>query len=244
MIEAVGDPDRPVPADLLIRFSRCIGPTVIETLLDSAPRLIDEASEAAVLDCLVAVAEDDPRHLARYVAGAYGDAGRMMIRALTAIGRPQCGPVLGRLLRCGDTDIRTQAVLALDVIDHPRKQQWLASVLDDPAIAVRMSAYDALAGLPGGHGRQPLLRATEADDLAHRPGPEIEALFGALARVGDADVVEALESRLRSQTGFFERALSKLTDKNSNALELAMVRCLETMAIPEATEALSRLVTR
>ncbi|MFT7623274.1 MAG: serine/threonine protein kinase [Myxococcota bacterium] len=244
LVDRIGADVNTVDPDLFVGYARCMGPAIVGPLVDCCPGIIDKKTEETVARCLVRLGMSDPRVLGRFADGAYGEVGHLLVSVLMRIGKPECGPILSRVLRTGDAEVRRQAIYAMDVIDHPRKATWLASRLEDPAMAVRMAVYDVLAGLPKAAGARPLTAMIGVSDLAQRPVAELEALFGALARCGDADTVVAIERLLGSGSSRLRRAVGKLTrDANWDPMDFAMLQCLELMDEPAATAAINRLVS-
>jgi HEAT repeat protein/ATP/ADP translocase len=123
---------------------------------------------------------------------------RRVLAAISALGAPEAGGTIRRALRSGDTDVRAQAIEALDVLGDPRLGRELARLVErDPG---RPDADDALQTLrtdpdPWIRGlalrtigeRDPMIAASSAERAAQDPDPIVDSLLARFAAPrGDA----------------------------------------------------------
>lgn len=130
-------------------------------------------------------------------------------RALVAFG-PAAAPILSRLARHDDEDIRFYAALVAAEIESDALARDLGELALDPSGAVRQTATAALRSMPP--SRSEPARAALRDALVR--GHRAARATRALARLRDAAAVPLLVARLasaRAEASDLERALTAIT---------------------------------
>jgi len=217
------------PEEAAAHWLACLGDPDWRVRKVATQQLAARASEAAVLDALVAALADGEN------PGRRNSAAEALVRA-----GARAVPQLVAALDSRDPDLRKLAVDALARLDDARSAAPLAARLRDPDANVRAAAAEALGSVGGGgavaalfeaaarEAEDPLvrlaaLRALDAQEAVAR-APELAsalahpllrpAALGLLARSDDAlsrkQLIEALSDRSRSAREAAMRALLAL----------------------------------
>jgi len=224
------DEASPEELNAFVHLALALGEPGIPLALAALRAVKNGRARAAASAALAMLCAADPAVLAPGLEDRRPGFVRAIVTILGHIGGPNVTGLCALAARHPDVDVVREVASILPALPEPSRTDVLLDLLlsRDPQtilLALRSARREC-----NPRAAQAILRMIEAPEFDDRPEEVCRALFQALAEVGDAAVVPALETQL-AQGGWFARP---------NWRRSAAARTLARMGLPEAAAALDR----
>lgn len=225
-------------------FLNLLGPSATPALFASL-QTVGAAGLPVVQTVLLSHCKNDPALLRIGLTDPGENTIRASLQIASRVPGPETAKRIAATLTHGSPSVRVAVIAALTKRRDPGLATRMAPMLEDPSDAVRIAAIRALPSVRDDRAaRRALLTMLRSEDLAQQSRGEHKALFGALVKLGDADVCSAVRTLLDHREDPWLRRMSRVLSESSDGSEVLAepaARCLESIGSVEAIDALKHL---
>jgi len=227
--EADGQGTQGVQAFLAL--ARELGPAAVEWLMRVLAESRQQRTRLPLAHVIAELCRDDPRQLATWLADPRWYVVRNVTHMLGCIGGPTVVGLLQSVAAHADPRVRREVVSSLSQVERSDARDVLLRLLGDGDTRVFCAALHQLSSAPDAEVARILLEHLQAAGFHDRPAEERRAVFSALARVAQDEVLPRLEAELNETRRFAG---------DREAHRMAVAHCISHIGSPAARGILER----
>ena len=216
----------------LLGFFGLLGPPALGLAADLYEIAPTGQARARIVEFIEAAGAAQPALLAGLTERARPGLAREIVGALARVPDGRGVPHLAAFINFPNTEVKSAAIQALSRAGSETANRILAGFLNNPDEEIRIQAIMTLDPAQGGGRVRQILQEVGGREFRSKSPKEKEALLGFLGRTRSPEALAFLRSTLLRAPLFPSRGALEL--------RLATVAGLESMATPEALEALQK----